>query len=196
MSSTTSWSDATFIPVSETLSEAFTEEEQKGIEILLKAMKAGRARILWSAASELYVAESRGSMSDASKRAPEEARAPPRGPLDIREVTHSPVTPSSDRPDNLPDDLRNISEWGDTLLTWGKYKSENLSYMELRDLQTKDSIAYCDWILSRRTSLGSSAELKDLAEYLFARKLADGKSSSIPGSVKTRVMKSPGTPQA
>lgn len=85
-----------------------------------------------------------------------------------------------------------MKEWADTLLDFGKFKSEKLSFVELAASPCADKISYCKWVIEHENAK-STAQFKDLAAFLRVYKLAfpaNFNGPVFPGSQIARVFKS------
>ena len=85
-----------------------------------------------------------------------------------------------------------MKEWADTLLDFGKFKSEKLSFVELAASKCPSKIDYCKWVMSHENAK-STVQFKDLAAFLRVYKAAfpDHVNEPVfPGSQIARVFKS------
>lgn len=89
----------------------------------------------------------------------------------------------------LPEGVGSLHEWGRTVIQFGMFEKDNMSYEDLALSQEERKIQYVKWILSRRPS--AKGLLKDLCEYLTmleAEKEING-GPIIPGTSQRRRMK-------
>eukprot|EP00435_Cladocopium_sp_Y103_P012014 s3028_g3.t1 len=129
------------------------------------------------------------SMTDASKRRLTEemsagysGQSPPQLPVQSRQTVS----------EDFPKGITSLAMWGATVIEFGKYKGDHLSYDELMETAKTNAPArsYLEWIRSH-TSTKSSPQLQDLCAYV---KLIDRKSGSdadltFPGSSVPRKIK-------
>ena len=160
-----------------------------------------------------------GVMSDGSKRredsAPVEVTVKKMGlstgPVTMvpSETLHDPVTgyvsepvlaspfPLSAQESNeiklaFPPHIHDLETWGRTLITWGKYKSENMSYADLVQAQDERAITYKTWCRQRVKS--AEGYLLDFTRYLLLRDRLSGgpdlkQGPLIPGTSDVRRFK-------
>ena len=65
----------------------------------------------------------------------------------------------------FPPHIHDLETWGPTLITWGKYKSENKSYADLVQAQDERAITYKTWCRQRVKS--AEGHLLDFTRYLL-----------------------------
>ena len=77
----------------------------------------------------------------------------------------------------LPNGISSLTEWGATICTLPKVKSQHLRYHEMLTMshESKDMCSYLQWV---RTSGISSAKVQDLKSYMEAMNFTPGPSSS------------------
>ena len=148
-----------------------------------------------------------GAMTDASKRRSTAMEAPPSVGVATRVCgAPVPVVPPSMAPALTEEQWRllesrghglvppNIAmkEWADTLLDFGKYKAEHLSFVELVSSTCPRKVDYCKWVIDHENAK-STVQFKDLAAFLRVFKAvfpAHANEPVFPGSQITRVFKS------
>ncbi len=84
-----------------------------------------------------------------------------------------------------------MKQWADTLLDFGKYKAEHLSFVELAASNCPRKIDYCKWVVAHENAK-STVQFKDLAAFLHVYKAvfpAHADEPVFPGSQITRVFK-------
>jgi hypothetical protein len=64
----------------------------------------------------------------------------------------------------FPAGVPDLATWGDTVIEFGQYKNQHLSYFDLVTATDERSTGYLKWCRSRSNS--SSGQLKDLCDYL------------------------------
>ena len=65
----------------------------------------------------------------------------------------------------FPPHVHDLETWGRTLITWGKYKSENMSYADLMQAQDERAMTYKTWCRQRVKS--AEGHLLDFTRYLL-----------------------------
>ena len=97
----------------------------------------------------------------------------------------------------FPPGIQSLSQWGTTLIEFGKFKNQNMSYLAVAESMDDDVKTYRQWVVTRRTS--TSGQCKDLGNYLAmmaeAGRLDEG--AVIPGTSVNRrfvVQDGQGTP--
>lgn len=134
-----------------------------------------------------------GAMSDASKRCMEESEAgyggPGRGKKTDR--TQLPVPPKTPTDPTLPPGVKSMTEWGSTIIDFGKMKDRQITYDELIKLieAEKEVSSYHDW-LQRCITDKCTGPSKDLVDYLHARGIDHRGGVTFPGSTQRRRMRS------
>ena len=131
-----------------------------------------------------------GTMTDACKRLREEKKST--GPEMASYVASSvgatmpipmpvsPVQAQSPYPQgNLPPGVTSISQWGSSLVAFGKYKGVK-TYEEMRDPNDPDLASYRSYCVSHYKT--GSPGLKDLVDYLNACGQSMSSGSMLPGS--------------
>ena len=66
---------------------------------------------------------------------------------------------------SLPHKVPDMATWGRTLITWGKYKSENMSYADLVQAQDERAMTYKNWCRQRIKS--AEGHQLDFTQYLL-----------------------------
>ena len=91
----------------------------------------------------------------------------------------------------LPEGVQDIFEWGRTLICFGQYVDDNLSYMELADMTDRRALSYHKWVRAREHS--ATGQLQDLAKFLNRlaewKEACTGQKCVIPGTNLKRVFK-------
>ena len=85
-----------------------------------------------------------------------------------------------------------MKQWADTLLDFGKYKSERLSFVELAASDCPRKMDYCKWVMDHENAK-STPQFKDLAAFLRVFKAvfpSHADEPVFPGSQIARVFKS------
>ena len=84
-----------------------------------------------------------------------------------------------------------MKEWADTLLDFGKFKAERLSFVELAASTCPRKMDYCKWVVDHENAK-STPQFKDLAAFLRVFKTvfpAHADEPVFPGSHIARVFK-------
>ena len=95
----------------------------------------------------------------------------------------------------IPEDMEDFDQWGQNVVTFGKFAKRAPTYEELADLNTKEAVSYKKWIMEHNSTGGS--KLMDLASYLLACKELDFLPIEAPSSPTTstasftRVLRTP-----
>eukprot|EP00435_Cladocopium_sp_Y103_P024557 s1339_g6.t1 len=127
-------------------------------------LSVARALELEESLNEEFAVITPTSMTDASKRRLTDGSA-------AGHSSHSPPSlPVRARPDcseEFPKGITSMAMWGATIIEFGKYKDDEMSYDELLEKAKTNAPArsYVDWIRSHATSK-SSPQLQDLYAYV------------------------------
>ena len=132
-----------------------------------------------------------GGMTDASKRrmtSPPVADAELTGTDDVKTVTAHPASFGL----KIPVGVKDLDEWGQTVLSTGKYSKSGLSYKELFVSKEKDHASYVTWMLNQRYRMDLTAPVKDFVRYLTVMKQHEGVANAecFEGSSIRRELKS------
>ena len=157
----------------------------------------------WSLADETPSA-----MSDASKRRLEEYVPPPvksdvttaytRVPVPCSTFAGPPTPGSPTAEVNLgstkkgkaillPPGVTSLSNWGETMLEFGKYGAKDWCYEDLRQNSDKDVVSYVKWCKSQADA--AEGRLRDLCLFLVACDNVSGTAAQrpvIPGASEVR----------
>ena len=104
---------------------------------------------------------------------------------------------ASTRATPFPPGIQSLGQWGTTLIDFGKFKNQNMSYLAVAESMDDDVKTYRQWVVTRRAS--TSGQCKDLGNYL-AMMAEEGRldeGAVIPGTTVSRrfvVQDGPGTP--
>ena len=92
-------------------------------------------------------------------------------------------------PEGLPPDVKNLTEWGSTIIQFGKFRNSNLTYEELALSDTKETNSYKVWVVSHIGQ--TTGQCQDLGQFLKAYTAAGfgSKQSVIPGTTQVRKFK-------
>ena len=86
--------------------------------------------------------------------------------------------------------VRDVHEWGRTLLLTGKYARAKFSYEEIYDSDKNEHRSYCNWLLSQKCHQDLTPPIKDFARYLNVRFMSqDAGGQCFEGSTIRRQMK-------
>ena len=107
-----------------------------------------------------------GTMTDASKRRLVDQQS--MGSVE-RQI---PFTPSKSVP-AFPPGVQSLERWGQTILSAGKFASDELAFVELFQSDLEGHRKYRDWLWTQRNRTDLSAPLTDFIEYMKARKQCD-----------------------
>ena len=89
---------------------------------------------------------------------------------------------------SLPDDVTDVPTWGRTVIGFGLYKDQNLSYEELVMSDEPRKTSYVKWCRSRTKC--AQGQLKDFCNYLQHMYQQDeGTGQHIPGTSQPRRLK-------
>ena len=129
-----------------------------------------------------------GGMSDAAKR--RMSRSPDR--MSLKQPPLSPqVGRQSETPAcsvKLPEGIRDLHQWGMTLLEHGKYHNCGMSYAEIVTSPDEKHQGYCKWMLSR---MDLTPPIRHFVNYMqLFRASKSGGSDFFPGSMTARKFKS------
>ena len=173
-------------------------EADECFRLVLKARKCGAWDALMKRVQDVedisldlkWEGSPSGTMTDACKRLREEKKST--GPEMASYVASSvgatmpipmPVSPEqaqSPYPQgNLPPGVTSISQWGSSLVAFGKYKGVK-TYEEMRDPNDPDLASYRSYCVSHYKT--GSPGLKDLVDYLNACGQSMSSGSMLPGS--------------
>ena len=85
-----------------------------------------------------------------------------------------------------------LDEWGQTVLSTGKFSKASLSYLELYTSKEKDHVSYVAWMLNQRYRMDLTAPVNDFVRYLTVMKQHEGVANAecFEGSSIHRVLKS------
>ena len=178
--------------------ESLTETERVMLQNLM--IKAGLTGDGLSTDSFTLVDEG-GSMNDSSKRRGVSSETLQQGyssgavpvPLPGRAGEHQFGMTPAGTAICLPDGVQDMESWGRTLISFGRYQSYNMCYVEACASESAEMVKYLQWCASRVDS--SQGELRDFALYIWAHRfLTEGPSSLsqkpvIPGSNTVRRFK-------
>ena len=178
-----------------------SEEQMKKVRSLLDAIrKDGDMELLIAALHdesgedlsefELLSPSSKpqGSMTDASKRRSDEVSSSEAPCLKQRPI--APHAGGKQPDDRFPPGISSLTEWGKTVLQYGKFGKADLTYAEMADDPAKDKSSYCTWIKSQKDRDNLHVQLRDFGKYLAAR--TDSAESGVicyPGSSLPRQMR-------
>ncbi|CAK9010335.1 unnamed protein product [Durusdinium trenchii] len=129
-----------------------------------------------------------GSMTDASKRRSDEVSSSEAPCLKQRPI--APHAGGKQPDDRFPPGISSLTEWGKTVLQYGKFGKADLTYAEMADDPAKDKSSYCTWIKSQKDRDTLHVQLRDFGKYLAAR--TDSAESGVicyPGSSLPRQMR-------
>ena len=147
--------------------------------------------------AEFQVIETKGAMTDATKR-----RLAESGPSASDESsTMKPYAPSSapaapfnqevnTMPQPVPTGVNSIDDWGRTVISFGKYRYQHMSYYEMMTSKDPDHVSYVKWAMARHQS--SDGALHDLTSYITEWRLDQARARGsqqilIPGEDSTSV---------
>ena len=104
----------------------------------------------------------------------------------------SPFIPnlgSSDEPPLFPEGINDLSQWGDTLIVFGKFKNRGMSYHDLVTSDDPEMVGYVKWCMSHGES--ADGHLKDLVQFMTFYGVVNGnrKAPCIPGTKTKRIFK-------
>jgi hypothetical protein len=110
-----------------------------------------------------------GVMTDGSKRrlpSPTPSDDTALEPKEIRSLPHDLWTRLESRAmGNLPSKVPSMKVWSQTLISFGKFEKEKISYFDLVTDTDVNKTGYVKWVLSH-TSEKSTAQLKDLRDFI------------------------------
>lgn len=91
---------------------------------------------------------------------------------------------------NFPDGVSSLAEWGRTLVSFGQFANQSVSYHDLISSTDSKKVGYVRWCKSRTKTAGGL--LKDFCEYVQCHELANGEQQGpmIPGTEHVRKFKS------
>ena len=89
----------------------------------------------------------------------------------------------------FPTGVTDLEMWGRTMICFGLFAKDDLSYSELAFSQEEREVSYVKWVMSRRAV--ATGNLKDLCSYLMHVKFDDRLINHlvIPGTTQKRVLK-------
>jgi hypothetical protein len=89
----------------------------------------------------------------------------------------------------FPTGVTDLEMWGRTMICFGLFAKDDLSYSELAFSQEERKVSYVKWVMSRRAV--ATGNLKDLCSYLMHVKFDDRLINHlvIPGTTQKRVLK-------
>ena len=82
----------------------------------------------------------------------------------------------------LPKDVKDLSDWGSTIMKIGKFASQQMSYHEMANSQDAEISKYLTWLM-KSVSERNRAQYQDLVQYL--KMIKYGEPSSV-GFVRER----------
>ena len=100
-----------------------------------------------------------------------------------------PVTPKVPKSieasgDAIPLGVLSMDQWGQTLLSAGKFAKAELSYAEIFQSQDPARVSYVTWMFAQRFRSDFTRQLADFARYVNVRsKAVEAKESCFEGSV-------------
>ena len=168
---------------------------------LMKDLFADEIRngMLGNPAESSWEEVTNGAMSDASKRhlSPEPG-VPAKSGKSAVSLRSLPLIPAHweqlekiGEP-HLPHQISSVLQWSQTIITFGKFKSVEMSYMDLVLSKDTNHSGYIKWIREHKSE-SSSAQLKDLSRFIevFNEVIPLTSSSEIrfPGSSIARQFK-------
>ena len=110
-----------------------------------------------------------GVMTDGSKRrlpSPTPSDDTALEPKEIQSLPHDLWTRLESRAmGNLPSQVPSMKAWSQTLISFGKFKKEKISYFDLVTDTDVNKTGYVKWVLSH-TNEKSTAQLKDLRDFI------------------------------
>ena len=177
----------------------WTVEDSESLRLLLS--KAQRNGVLeqWTLGDsefELVDPPVTGAMTDASKRRTADPGRSSEQSLAAVPVAKAKAEPRPPTPvpedrfrGTLPPGVPSLSDWGTTLLEFGKYADMNWSYLELVTNEEPRVKQYCQWVVSHKNAKSSPLFI-DLADYLScyfqAMDAATTSGITYPGSAVPR----------
>eukprot|EP00435_Cladocopium_sp_Y103_P043787 s1055_g12.t1 len=131
------------------------------------------------------------SMTDACKRRCSE-------PLDSESSMsgeHEIKVPTGQSPHaygtKLPQGVKDLDEWGSTVLAVGKYTRLGFSYDEMFASSALDHVSYRNWLLTQKHRVDLTPPMKDFVRYLIVKTKAQGEDEKFfEGSTVRRQLKS------
>ena len=123
-----------------------------------------------------------GSMTDASKRRMDQPLVDPR----VKAVKSE--NPCKTESPDLPPGIQSMEEWGQTLLTTGKYGKDGLSYAEMVSSSRKEHVSDCQFMLSNHGREDLTPPTRDLVNFFKMHRNAS-MPKYFPGSQMIRQMK-------
>ena len=90
---------------------------------------------------------------------------------------------------DLPQGIEDVEMWGKTIIEFGQYKDQELSYFELISSSDDRMMSYVKWCKARTKS--ASGQLKDLCNYMVHMQDTGvmSSNSTIPGTQQVRKFK-------
>eukprot|EP00435_Cladocopium_sp_Y103_P026818 s1587_g6.t1 len=109
------------------------------------------------------------SMTDACKRRmcdpPQDSESSMSGDQSTKGITgQSPHSYGA----KLPSGVKDLTEWGATVLAVGKYSRLGYSYDEMFESSALDHVSYRDWLLTQKFRVDLTPPMKDFVRYLIA----------------------------
>ena len=180
------------------LSQLLKQAKDSGLlQAALIALDESSAEVL---AGNTWDEVEAGAMTDAAKRRMSE------DPVRVRQSggssSQAAMTPLVVTPDQwrrleevgyglIPNGVGSVEKWSDTLIDFGKYKSDGLSYLDLMTSNKPEHFNYAKWMLDHESEK-SSPVFKDLVAFirLFRRVCpAQSVGTHFPGTQVNRVFK-------
>ena len=130
-------------------------------------------------------------MTDASKRRPDDHLAKEEF---IRAQTKSKAKAKAAAVPavvELPPGIDDLDQWSNTLVDFGKFANQNLSYRDMIESDRPEIRSYLKWIRDH-VSPSSSVQLRDLADFLTTYRKSHPETADqafFPGSTVIRQMK-------
>ena len=89
----------------------------------------------------------------------------------------------------FPEGIPDVETWGKTLICFGQYKNQNMTYMDLVMATDNKALGYVKWCKSHSKS--AQGHLKDLCNFMMHHSADEGISFGvfIPGTTQTRVLR-------
>ena len=89
----------------------------------------------------------------------------------------------------FPEGILDVETWGKTVICFGQYKNQNMTYMDLVMATDNKALGYVKWCKSHSKS--AQGHLKDLCNFMMHHSVDEGTSFGlvIPGTTQTRVLR-------
>ncbi|CAJ1456909.1 unnamed protein product [Effrenium voratum] len=89
----------------------------------------------------------------------------------------------------FPEGIPDLETWGKTVICFGQYKNQNMTYMDLVMATDNKALGYVKWCKSHSKS--AQGHLKDLCNFMMHHSADEGISFGvfIPGTTQTRVLR-------